>query len=917
MRIKFTRSLLSSALLLASTQIFAATPTPIVPYGSGVYFYAWNANEYCGVTPSNPSGACPEKWTDTVKNINAQIPAGADKAQIKYIYLDSITFNWNHSPTGLTGHGNSFSVGGCDATPTPDITFCSNSGGLNYSTTPASDGNTAVDQLANDMVSGYYIMPMISDARDQALMSMTQAQLQGLATALASIVNGDSNISGIAFDVENPDFSGRHYPGTFEDPNSASDFYKALQTAIGTSGTKFIMVSRGPGGLLETNDGNQATAGLTTFGETLSTLNKNAGPKFIFSPQIYDLCDGMGNTTTSWACPIQTPFDLGMDAKGLASPISGLGKPIAGAYYNNYEFLQPIPNTPIPGSTPTAENTETSLTLSWPLFFPDGKAQDQYNSLYTNPLNDLPIKSMSMPYLFKAELEGKSFAPDISATSSTFTPGSSPAGYDTGVISSTQYPASNMTNTNPISPPYVPVQLTISGGASSQIWEHVNLYNVDSGPVSSVNFPNLPSTTNPKYPTVDYYRYPTQFDSSLDVQGDYRGGNTFNNYDANWGYFMTQSYYAIPFTPNMIYTNKQFCQYENPNGSSGATIPNCISYKNPYGETVASYANALFTTLQYALANDSAKGATQTNAPFYGVAMYPFTPYGYFDKACAYDATNNPFPCHAGFFPEIPDGLVNGQKPETSFWKTYIGQFANQWTGSSTGTIPTAQSNSTTTADTTAPETLLSLSQNYYANNNGTATVNFSVSQYPATGTPSTNVNSYRAKLVDATGAVVASSDQGGSCNSTSCTIPSAPGGNYTLELQALDANGGVITEVDAAANGGGTPPVPAYSIDGLKILRTPSKMSYTLTWTLHCTTPPSGVVAMSQLYLSNGNPAANSISTISPLACGQESATFTPNNSKYPFSPQSKTVSLYVVNGKTLQSITPPVATIPISITN
>lgn len=847
MKNKFTRSLLSSALLLATTQVFADASTSIVPYGSGVYFYAWNANEYCGMTPSNPSGACPEKWTDTVKNINAQVPANADKAMIKYIYLDSITFNWNHAAGGLTGHSNTFTVGGCGTESSDDITFCSTSGGLTYSTMPTSDGNKAVDQLATDMGPGYYIMPMISDARDQALMSMNQQQLQGLAQALAGIVNGDANISGLAFDVENPDFSGRHFSGTFTDPNSASHFYSALQTAIGTSATKYIMVSRGPGGLMETNDGKQASAGMPTFGATLSLLNGKSGPKFIFSPQIYDLCDGMGNTTTSWACPIQMPFNFNTqpftsiptNITKLPTYDSTWQPPISGAAYNNYQFFQAIPASPMPGSTPLTENPTTAkpgpVALTWTLFFPNGK------SPYDDPLNDVPIKDMSMAYLFQAELNGKSFNSDTD-----------------------------------ISPTNVPVQLTISGGASSQIWEHVNLYNVDPGVINPVqDLPNLITPANP-YTTVDFYRYPTQFDASLDVPSS----------NSN-----------IAFTPSMLYTNKQFCQYENPNGSSGATIPNCISYKNPYGETVASYAAAFFTTLQYAL-NQNTSG----QSIFSGVAMYPFTPYGYFDKACAYDANTNPNACHAGFFPEVPDGLVNGQKPETSFWKTYIGQFANQSTAGNT---------------TPTPEILLSLNANtdgspaYYINNGGTATVNFTTRQYPATGTPTVIPNSYRANLIDATGVIVASSsDNGGSCTFNSCTIPNAPGGNYTLQLQALASNGGVITEVEAAANNGGTPPVPQIGLTSVAVSGSPTSTSYTLSWTLNCSssaTLPPGFLAVSQLYVSgNNSPLSRLTQWIASPVCGQTyQSTFSASKGTLPST--ATQASLALQQAGTFQNIAPP----------
>ncbi len=956
---KFTRSLLSSALLLATTQVFA---TQLVPYGSGVYFYSWTANEYCSTDTSiNPTGSCPEKWTDTVKNINAQLPTDpttgaitADKAQIKYIYLDSIQFNFSHADAPLSQ--SIFKVGGCG--DTADITYCVNSGGLTYASPNNQNGPDAVKQLATELgmpASTYYIMPMISDARDKGIMNMSSGQLQSLAFSLACIVNPSAsvpnpwlsnldqspftggptsckdvfmgsmtnysaqNISGLAFDVENPDFSGRHYiqaNGTLGpvDQNSASDFYSTLQQSIGAmTPAKYIMFSRGPGGLLETNDGQQAgtvlspTTGLPislpTFGEILggnpngmsytpavtTGLNQNPGPKFIFSPQIYDLCDGLGNTTTSWACPLAAPIDPGMDyqngANSVATPAidavkgsenwgkqnaasksGALRGPVAGAYYNNYLFLQAIPNSPMPGSTSTLLSpNSTPLNLSWVLFFPDGNPQDKYYSLYNNPLNDVTVQAMSMPYLFKSELEGKSFMPVITVS-----------GVTSGVISTTQYPLSSMTNTNPISPPDVPVQLTISGGASSQIWEHVNLYNVDAGLIT----PNstLPNTITPTTSgaTIDYYRYPTQFDTT----GKYEQPDLFPNpdyiTDVNNGDSVITQYYSIPFTPSMIYTNKQFCQYENPNGSSGGTIPNCISYKNPYGETVAAYADSFFTTLQYALANDSAAASTQTSAPFYGVAMYPFTPYGYFDQACTASATNLN-PCKAGFFPEAPDGLVNGQKPQTSFWKIYVGKFGNQWTGASTGTIPTAQANGGTTPFAPASETLITLPAGYYSNSGGTATVNFNVSTYPAGTTTDSNINSYRARLVDATGMVVASSDQGGSCSTTSCTITNAPGGNYTLEVQALASNGGVITEVDAAAMSPGAPPVPssqaAITIQNATYV---SPTSYTITWILNCsgTTPPKNLSSSISTAAVTGPGPRTSLSMVSGTekTCGASS---------------------------------------------
>ncbi len=884
MKNKFTRSLLSSALLLATTQVFA---DGIVPNGSGVYFYAWTANEYCGQTGSTLngqsfSGPCPETWTDTVKNINAQVPSTADKAMIKYIYLDSIQFNFSHSDAPLTQ--TIFKVGGC--TDGDDITFCVSSNGLTYADPSNQNGPDAVDQLAKDLPNSasnsYYIMPMISDARDKGLMNMSQNQLYSLAYSLACIVNpaatapswtngfagpancgavlnsnlnlktADANISGLAFDVENPDFSGRHYtqasgtPGPV-DQTSASDFYGALQTAIGTSaGTKYIMVSRGPGGLMETNDGNQATPGMPTFGEVLggpTGLNNNAGPKFIFSPQIYDLCDGMGNTTTSWACPIQMPFNFNTQPfTAIPSNIQKLPSydattwqaPISGAAYNNYQFFQAIPASPMPGSTPLAENPTTAkpgpVALTWTLFFPNGK------SPYDDPLNDVPIKDMSMAYLFQAELNGKSFNSDTD-----------------------------------ISPTNVPVQLTISGGASSQIWEHVNLYNVDPGVINPVqDLPNLITPAN-SYNTVDFYRYPTQFDASLDVP------STNSN---------------IAFTPSMIYTNKQFCQYENPNGSSGATIPHCISYKNPYGETVASYAAAFFTTLQYAL-NQNISG----QSIFSGVAMYPFTPYGYFDKACAYDANTNPNACHAGFFPEVPDGLVNGQKPETSFWKTYIGQFANQSTGG--GVI------------NTTPETLLSLNSNtdgspaYYINNGGTATVSFIAKTYP-TGTPNPNISSYRANLIDATGTIVAT----GTSSTSPITINNAPGGNYTLQLQALASNGGVITEVEAAANNGGTPPAPQIGLTDVAVSGSPTSTSYTLSWTLNCSssaTLPPGFLAVSQLYVSgNNSPLSRLTQWIASPVCGQTyQSTFSASKGTLPST--ATQASLALQQAGTFQNIAPP----------
>ncbi len=832
----FNFSLLTSALLLiTSTSAFATPPTSVqAAIGSGVFFYAWNANGHCSTDTSiNPTGKCPTLWTDTIKNINAQVPASADRAKIKFIYLDSVAFNFH--ATNPSGDGKTyvtpnktFTVGGCGDEKTADIIFCSRSAGLTYSNPQVESDPQAVSELNQILGPNYYILPTVSDSGSLTL--LTAGQIESVAYSLACIVNPNAPlnsfswgawpsyatgtpptscsqiltganlnpqnltpiISGLGFDIE-PDLSGKSNTG---DVNSAQDFYQNLQTFMGASSPThplFIMDSRGPNGLNENQNG-------TTFGTLLNTLNGNTNlATFIFAPQIYDLCDGFG----TWACPVTNPF---------ANP-------------NNNSYAANILAQAIPASQI------------------DGKKTWDYDPNGTHNGNDILFPELSASYQFYSALNGHS------------------------IPTSTQYPN-------------IPVQLMISGGGSSQIWSHANLYNADF------------STFNPAG---------DQFLTGVNAV----------------------SVAPISFQPFMIYENKRACQAENPDGSLGATIPNCVTYPNPYFESLASYANTLFSSLQYAVSTNN------SSSVFSGIALYPFTPYGFWDNASIPNPDNKKLH-FLGYFPEIPDGLINGQKPQISFWDTYLNQFANQWIGSSTGTIP-AQT------DTPASKLFITLPANYYTlnpgsgNTLGTATVAVNTATYPNNSGLINNIAGYKANLIDAIGQIVAT----GSCYVTSpingittpCTagpnstesisIPNAPGGNYKLEVQALDSNGNVIASTEAAAEGAGLPPVPAYWIDGLKVVGTPTSSSYTLSWTLHCTTPPTGVVAMSQLYLSNGTPTSNSISLIASTTCGSESATFVPNNSKYPFSTQSTRVSLYVVNGKTLQSIAPAIPTIQISISS
>jgi len=814
MKTKFTRSLLSSALLLASTQVFANS-APIVPYGGGAFFYAWNANAYCDPTQGN----CPEKWTDIIKNINAQVPSTADIAKLKYIYLDSITLNSSNFPPS-SNLSLPFMVGGCND-PSASIQFCSTAGGLPYVKNGKNIivGPAAVQALALALGSSpsnpYYIMPIVSDSFDDNLANLTQGQFQSLAFSLACIVNPSAsnknsgsgaancrnvfmaslasnysaqNISGLGFDIENPDLSGHHSDTPFADQSSATDFYTALQADISSNDSNpMIMISRGPGGLKETGTG---TAYATT-GDLLDALNTNSlSTKFIFSPQIYDLCDGMGNSTTSWACPVTTPFDSTPDGSAKNN-------------YGEYTLFQPIPSAPIAGIDGVS---------SW---------DDETKS-------DIPFKDMSMSYLFKSEIMNKSLASSY---------------------------------------PNVPVQLTISGGGSSQIWSRVNLYNI--------NFADPTASSTSTAP--DYYLAPVA------------------NYSSSA---------AVNFQPSMLYGDKQACQAENADGSIGATIPNCMSYNNPYGESVSSYATSLISTLQYTLTSN-------TSAPFYGLVMYPFTPYGYFDVNCPAKTAHRGMQC-AGFLPEIPDGLVNGQKPVTSFWKTYIGQFANQAIGSSSKTASTNKEILLTLSNTPTP---------YYVLNAGAATINFQVSTYPSGGGTSA-IQSYKANLIDATGHIVAT----GTANNSPIQINNAPGGNYTLEIQALDANGGVMTEVDAAANGGGTVPAPQIGLKNVNVFGAPTSTSYTLSWTLNCSssatpppgfssaTPPPGFLAVSQLYASgNSSPLTRITQWIGSPECGHTyQSTF--SLSKGNFSTSATQASLILQEAGTFQNIAPP-AYAPITI--
>ena len=746
---KLTRTLLSSALLLASTQAFAGAP-PSFALGSGVYFYAWNANAHCSTDVSiNPSGKCPELWTDTVKNINAQVPASADRAKIKFIYLDSVSLNLPITPPAITK--SIFTVGGCADGANSDVVFCSRSGSLTYSDPASESGFQAVSELITALGTGYEIIPMISDQGDASLESLSSGQLESLAYSLACIVNSNAtapspwpngfsggpsscsdvltgaslnpqslnpNISGLAFDIEGPDLSSSKNT----DPNSAFDFYSTLQASMGNSSaanSKFIMVSRGPGGLGETQNGTQ-------FGDTLTRLNGNASlATFVFLPQIYDLCDGMG----TWACPVTAPFNN------------------SGSNYAGSFLFQPIPSySAIDGSDWSGE--------------------------------DILFDKLSMSYLFESEL-------------------AKPIG--------TSFPT-------------VPVQPSISAGGSTQIWSHVNLYNADfttSNPTKDPYLTGVPAATGSTSTTLN-------------------------------------------FQPSMVYGNKQACQGENPDGSLGATISNCVTYQNPYGETLSSYATSLFSMLQYVIG--PAQG-NNSSSVFSGVSLYPFTPYGFWDETCGKKSN-----ICMGFFPEIPNGLINGQKPQISFWDTYINQFANQWTGSSTGTIPTQDS-------AASPTLFLTLPTGYYNLSAGTATVNFGIATYPMGGNTS-GINSYRANLIDAVGNTVAS----GTCASSTCTqiqITNAPGGNYILEVQALDINNGVIASVEGAAEAPGAPVPPIQVSISIQSATYVSPTSYTLTWTLNCTMPPAAgpsIATVSGTF--NGKPNQN-LSTISGGgACGKTQTT-------------------------------------------
>ncbi len=775
---KSTQTLLSLALFLTSTAAFATLPA--IDMGSGVYFYAWNANAHCSTTNTitNPTGRCPELWTDTIKNINAQVPASSNRAQIKFVYLDSVTLNLPAAPITKT----IFTVGGCsDST---DIVFCSRSGGLTYSDPQSESGYQAVSDLNTALGSSYYVMPMVSAAGDTSLESLNANQLESLAYSLACIVNPNATppagltngpsacsavltgtslnptnltptISGLAFDIEGPDLSSHKNA----DPYSAGDFYGAVQTAIGASSSqnpKFIMVSRGPNGLNEAQDGNkidnptQAQISLT-FGTVLNTLNQNSNlVTFIFSPQIYDLCDGMG----TWACPVTTPYT----PTGTSTPT-----------YAQSLFLQPIP-------------ADTA----------DGNGWDA---------NDILFQKFSAPYQFFNQLNGHSIP--------------TPALY-----------------------PNVPVQPSISAGASSQIWSHVNLYNADS-------------TKDPFLLGVPVY-----------------------------------SGAPVSFQPSMIYQNKKACQAENADGTLGATIPNCVTYPNPYGETIASYASTLFATLQNSLS------ANNSSSVFSGVTLYPFTPYGFFDNACA----SKTVLCQ-GYFPEAPDGLVNGQKPQISFWKIYLNQFADQWIGSTSGTIPTQTTLATPALFLTFPTT------GYYSLNSGTATINFGTATYP-TGGNINNISGYRANLIDAIGNTVAS----GTCASSTCTqiqISNAPGGNYVLEVQALDLNNHVIASTEAAANAPGAPSAPQISIN-IQNAKYINSTSYSVTWQLNCTTSPANLSSISTAAVTGPGP-RTSLSMVAGADrnCGRSVTEIFNTYAGYTVSPGAQ-VSVFLVNSQ-FQAISAP----------
>lgn len=699
-----------------SLPAFANTPSAQT-LGSGAYFYAWNANEYCSTdTTINSTGRCPEKWTDIIKNINAQVPDGASRAKIKFIYLDSVTLQ------NLTNTDTNYTVGGCGSSA--NIVFCSTSAGLTYvpNADQQVDGPAAVQKLSQELGQGYYIIPMVSDSGDQSgINSLDSTHLTLLANALATLVTNNPNVSGLAFDIEDPDMSSHKNT----DPNSASDFYTALQTAIGSDNPpKFIMVSRDPNGLNESQS--------EPFGTTLNRLNQsNPSTTFIFSPQTYDLCDGMG----TWACPLALPYT----PPGVSTPT-----------YAQSNFFQPIPS-------------DTA----------DGNGWDS---------NDILFSKFATSYQFLNQLSGHSL------------------------------PTPNLY-------PNVPVQPSISAGGSSQIWAQVNLYNVNSA-------------TDPFILGVSPY-----------------------------------SNAPISFQPSMIYANKKPCQAENPDGTLGATIPNCVAYPNPYGETIAAYMDTFFTSLQYDLIGNN------STSSFSGVTLYPFSPYGFFDKKSGSKAN------YQGYFPEAPDGLVNGQKPQTSFWEMYLNQFANQWISSPNGTPPSQ------TAPTT-PELFLTLQSNYYQLNGTTATVSFGTTSYPLGGTFS-NIAAYQANLLDAVGTVVAS----GSCSSNNCTtihLNNLPGGNYVLQLEALDSNNHVIASTEAAVSNGGVPPAPTITISNLQVSGTPTTTSYTLSWTLNCTIPPtSGFLAVSQLYAQGSSSPLSRLSQwVASATCGQTyQSTFSITHGQLPVS--------------------------------
>ncbi len=808
MKFKSTAALISSILFLlasSSSTVFADAP-PAQAIGSGVLFYAWNANGHCSTDTSiNPTGKCPTLWTDTIKNINAQIPASADRAKIKFIYLDSVALNLPQPPSSPTPTGwfidkNTFQVGACGDETTSDVVFCSESAGLSYSTQSKEPGYAAVSDLRAALGSGYYILPTISDSGDASLEYLSPGQFQSLAYSLACLVNpsntttptwGESPsktpfpnkcadvlkgshlgtttaIDGLAFDIESPDLSSSKN----KDTNSAADFYTALQTAMGASSSsnpKFIMVSRGPNGLNENQNG-------VNFGSWVNTLNGQTDlATFIFAPQIYDVCSGLASSAgIDLACPTSAPY------------------------------------------------TYKDSSYSGSLFFQALPASEMSNTQWPNPIQNTAFA----PYLFFSSLY------NIFFTSKN------------GQLLPDPYPS-------------IPIQAMISGGSSTQIWSHTNLYNADfqdSNPSGDPFITGVTPATNA----------------------------------------------PVSFQPSMIYQNKKACQAENPDGSLGITIPNCVTYPNPYSETIASYANTLFTSLQYTL-------GTSTNSPaFSGIALYPFTPYGFWDATC----TKKSSICQ-GFFPEVPDGLINGEKPQISFWDTYLNQFANQWIGSSTGTIPGQNS-------LPASKLFITLPTGYYqlnpgsGNNLGTATVLFNTATYPNGQIPS--ISSYRANLIDAIGQIIAT---GTSLTSGSIMINNAPGGNYKLEVQALDQNGSVLASTEAAAEGAGLPPVLQIALSQVALSGTPTSSSYTLSWTLSCSssaTLPSGFLAVSQLYASgNSSPLSRLTQWTASPACGQTySSSFTLSKGSFPNT--ATQASLVLQEAGTFQNITTPVY-VPITI--